>query len=177
MRIYVKLSKTCWKIEQIFHNYSQFTLSSLRRVIRFGALKFWNKKCVTEKWHFSKVLFLIQVRLPWTLASPVNKLQYHRKRSTILKITNIQKWNLLYKALELQILWHLTSKKDRYWWKITYCHYKYSWIGKKWCFMQILARKFPFSSRIFEDCAIETEGDSNVCYRMRTSFTSFWLFR
>ena len=99
MRIYVKLSKTCWKIEQIFRNYSQFTLSSLRRVIRFGALKFWNKKCVTEKWHFSKVLFLIQVRLPWTVASPVNKLQFHRKRSTILKITNIQKWNLLNKAL------------------------------------------------------------------------------
>ena len=116
--IYVKLSRNCEKLSQfvylffeLLRKFIEKSLSFLGRVIRFGALKFWNKRFVTKMWLFSKLLFLIKVRLYWTFASPVNKLRFHQKRRTILKITNIKEWNILNYALELQHLWHLMSLK------------------------------------------------------------------
>ena len=125
---YVKLSNKQWEFvhfslalreteTKIKTNYTVF-LSKLsfstqiwRSVINLGLFRFWNKKLVPKMWHFSKLLFLMNVRLSWTAESPVNKLQFTKKRRTFLKIANIQKWNLLNSASKLQILWHLTSVK------------------------------------------------------------------
>ena len=108
------MSNFTWNWEEnviIVRIFCWFSLSSWDRVIGFGDLKFWNKTFVTKMWHFFELLFQIKVRLPWTAASPVNKLQFRKKRSTPLKNINIQIWNFLNLALELQILRHLRLEK------------------------------------------------------------------